>query len=102
EEIKEGFKTTSLYHTSAWIYGGGMRVNARVVSVDKDGNPRYEKADAVQCADTGEYTEIQSGELPEGVIPNPVRYIRGKRAGQVKVFRIDTSTPRMRDGYKTY
>src|SRR5699024_4376542 len=102
EEIKEGFKTTSLYHTSAWIYGGSMRVNARVVSVDKDGNTRYEKADAIHCADTGEYTVVQSGAPLEGVIPNPVRYTRGKKAGQVKVFRIDTSTPRMRDGHKTY
>lgn len=102
EEIKAGFKTTSLYHTSAWIYGGSMRVNARVPSVDKDGNTRYEKADAVQCADTEEYTVVPEGASLEGLIPNPVRYARGRRAGQVKVFRIGTDTPRMRDGHKTY
>lgn len=102
EDIRSGFSFNSLYHCSAWIYGGPMRVNARVPSVDKDGNPVYVKADAVQCQDTQEFVIVPEGVDPEAVVPNPVRYIRGKNAGKVKTFRVDTDVPRTRQGHLYY
>lgn len=94
------FNMGSSYHKSAWIYGGSYFYDGLVPSVDKDGNLRYEKADAVLDADDPtKYIVVDPDadlefECRQADI-NPVRYKSGKRKGEIKVERIDSDHVRM-------
>jgi len=100
--VQQGFKVSSLNHKSAWIYGGNFRVVGRVPSVDKDGNPRYEKVTAVFDEDTEQHITVYDDAALDALIatrPNLTKFKSGKRKGQVKTFRIDSDTIRMRTGH---
>src|SRR5690625_349897 len=97
EDVQDGFKLSSLYHKSAWIYGGKFRVDGRVPALDKDGNQKYLKMDAYQTLD-GDYVPCDTVEtVPED--HNFVVYRSGKNKGRSKVFRVDSDLPQYKNGH---
>ncbi|CEF89285.1 DNA polymerase [Pseudomonas phage vB_PaeP_PAO1_Ab05] len=103
------FKYTSLYHMSAWLYGGEVRYKGRVPYEDG----RMEKADFVRFGTAKRGTPIEStsvrvpihevtdqGEWHWPTITElatkhgpVITFSAGKNKGSVKVFREDTDIP---------
>lgn len=106
-EGSKAFKMGSDFHKSAWIYGGAYRYDAKVPSIDKDGNFRYEKVDAVKDAVLGGFVEVNTDiqHVLESRFNSknyeyftPTRYKSGKRKGEIKVERIDSDEIKMVNG----
>lgn len=108
DQVREAFSLGSLHHKSAWVFGGYMRVNGEVPALNADGSPKWVKANAVQDSETGDYHAVPD-EFDEETVDTylveshysgePVRYLRGKKAGLVKLFRVDTDTPLYKKGH---
>lgn len=99
----EAFKMGSDFHKSAIVYGGTYQFDARVPSIDKDGNYRYEKQDVV--FEDGSKTrwivvdpegDLEAQAQAGGI--EPTRYKSGKRKGEIKVERIDSDAIKMVNG----
>lgn len=103
------FNPGSAFHMSAWLFGGPIKYTGRVPALNDDGTPKYEKADFVkrvkdgaliQIADEGEYQVIVNSRTTPEVydFDEPLeRYKSGKNKGQIKVFREDTSEPKLKN-----
>lgn len=97
------FKETSDFQMSAWMFGGPIKYKLRVPALNDDGTPKYEKADFLKTT-TGQLF----GPVPEEYPQNAMevlefdhgvtfeRYKAGKNKGQIKVFREDTQTPKLK------
>lgn len=84
------FSWTSRFHVSALIYGGPLKY---CVKVPYD-PPQYEKADYWITPDGKRSMAGPYGEPPIDAI----RYARGKNKGQIKLFREDTTTEKLKWG----
>ena len=93
------FKDTSDYHMSAWLFGGPIRYRIQDVWYNEDGTPKHEKADFFKFAD-GTLVLCEEAQAHAELYVNkhgPVEKAKaGKNKGQPRVFREDTSTPKLK------
>ena len=97
-----GFKDSSDYHMSAWLFGGPIKYKIKDTWYEEDGvTPKYEK---VKCwkfgeqfltlPDTGLAAEqFESAVQTYGVVD---RYKAGKNKGQPKEHAVETQTPKQK------
>lgn len=107
EEEDNSFKVGSYWDMSPYLYGGVFKYKSKVPSVDKDGNVRYDKTDAIEDSNTGkyymfsnlqEYTTKQLEDYFLDIDVEPVRYKSGVRKGEIKVVRVDSGRVKMING----
>lgn len=93
------FSFTSGYHQSALLFGGEIGYKKKVSYEPK----KFEKVEALQQADTGEYITLHAYEnyLTDHDFPL-VRYKSGKNKGKPKVFKIDSDVEKLKWGDFTY
>ena len=99
------FKETSRFQMSAWLFGGALKFDARVPSIDEaTGKERMEKADFYKFANGIEVevpeagfsdTELASLEWDHGKLE---RYKSGKNKDLPKPIRKDTDRVKMKNG----
>ncbi|WNO29952.1 DNA polymerase [Enterobacter phage SDFMU_EhYP] len=92
-ELPEGFEFSwgSLHHKSALLYGGPIKYKVKV-PYDP---PQYEKIDCYQYK-SGSYVPV--AEYKQDVPGELVVYAAGKNKGLPKVFRVDSSTEKLKWG----
>ncbi len=99
-----GFKDSSDYHMSAWLFGGPIKYRVQDIWYNEDGTPKYEKADfykfgtqLVPCLNSNglemQATEFEAYVREYGAVE---RSKAGKNKGQPRVFREDVSTPKLK------
>lgn len=93
------FSFTSGYHQSALLFGGEIGYKKKVSYEPK----KFEKVEALQQADTGEYITLHAYEnyLTDHDFPL-VRYRSGKNKDKPKVFKIDSDVEKKKWGNFTY
>lgn len=96
-----GFKGSSPYHMSAWLFGGPIKFRQKDTWYNDDGTPKYEKVDCMMFGD-------QPVQIPEdgisaeqfqnsvGMFGPVVRYASGKNKGQPKIVKVEVSTPKQK------
>lgn len=92
-ELPESFEFSwgSLHHKSALLYGGPIKYKVKV-PYDP---PQYEKIDCYQYK-SGSYVPV--AEYKQGVPGELIVYAAGKNKGMPKVFRVDSSTEKLKWG----
>jgi len=98
-----GFKDSSDYHMSAWLFGGPIKYRIQDGWLNDDGTPKYEKEDFWKFADghripaesSGKYT-TQEAEFLVNQHGPIIKATAGKLKGQPRVFREDTDTPKQK------
>lgn len=99
-----GFKGSSDYHMSAWLFGGPIKYRIKDVWYEDDGvTPKYEKVDCMTFGTQPMMVpeEGLSAEQFENAVKMfgaVVRYASGKNKGQPKVSKVETQTPKLK-GY---
>lgn len=96
------FNPGSDFHMSAWLFGGPIKYVGRVPALNDDGSPKWEKADFVKCLVNGERLKIAPECCGDTLAVMDFdrtleKYKSGKNKGQIKVFREDTSTPKLKN-----
>lgn len=96
------FKETSPFMMSAWLFGGALKFDARVQSIDEEtGKPRLEKADFYKFGER--FVEV-TDDIDTGVLEwehgTLELYKSGKNKGMPKVYRRDTDRIKMKNGKK--
>lgn len=100
-ELPEHFEFNwgSDYHLSALLFGGEVKYDTRVPRRDADGNVIFEKAECYKLGELfvpKEYLDAQTPEVIGQLIAthgNLDRYKAGQNKGQLKVHKVETSTP---------
>lgn len=93
-ELPESFEFSwgSLHHKSALLYGGPIKYKVKV-PYDP---PQYEKVDAYEY--NGKYVDKQDWDLLGNDFEGVTKYASGKNKGMPKVFRVDSSTEKLKWG----
>ena len=107
------FNPGSDFHMSAWLFGGPIKYTGRVPALNEDGSQKWEKADFVKSLDGQLFLVTETGAVHQSydgltgdIWKNAEqadfdvsleRYKSGKNKGQSKVFREDTTTPKLKN-----
>lgn len=99
EEV--GFKESSDYHMSAWLFGGPIKYKARVPALDESGAQKYESTECYMFGETPVPVGLTAEEFERCVITyGPCdKYKAGKNKGLPKVHKVkDPSKPQTKWG----
>ena len=97
-----GFKDTSDFHMSAWLFGGSIKYKIKDTWFEDNGiTPKYEKADYYKFGDTLVLPEdCDTAEKFQNMVRTHGgvhRYKSGKNSGAYKVFRENTSVVKQKN-----
>jgi hypothetical protein len=101
-EVK--FNLGSDMHASAWLFGGPIKYTGRELATTAEGVQKFVKGDFVRCEKDDLLLEVVDGRI-KGTRESPsgydfdvplVKYKAGKNKGQIKIERLDTEVPLMR------
>lgn len=100
------FNPGSDFHMSAWLFGGPIKYTGRELATTEDGTQKYVKADAWTDSSGFQHTIDTTADGFDIEVAlwdqSPMRYKSGKQKGQIKLVRVDTAEPQMRNCEMTF
>lgn len=95
-----GFKDSSDFHMSAWLFGGPIRFKQRDTWFEDDGvTPKYENVNCYKFGEQFVHSDDITAEQFQGCVQQYGaidRYASGKNKGQPKVHKVKSATPKQK------